>query len=81
MRLSAVLPPEAIADIPRAVLTGNKKLLIEGHKGLILCDIDRICIRLPQGRMDVHGSNLTIASLSIDDLIITGTINRLELMP
>jgi len=81
MRFDSLLPPEAVRDTPRFVLTGRNQLLIEGHKGLLHCEDESISVHIPKGTLMINGTHLSIASLGTQDMIICGNICRLEFLP
>ena len=74
-----LFPPETVAKMPRIVLTGDRELLVEQHKGLFSYDTDRIRIRTTRGLLTVTGEKLTIVYFGTQDLLISGKIFCMQL--
>ena len=72
------LPGEALAGMPKLTLTGNRRLHIEGHKGIQAYDSSLIAINGGAMLLQVHGENLEISSMSAEELLITGNISKIE---
>ena len=72
------LPGEVIADMPKFILSGNRRLHIEGHGGII--QYDRALIIVSAGTMilRIYGAELEITSMSTEELLIAGKINKFE---
>jgi len=72
------LPGEAIAGIPKLSLTGNRRMHIEGHNGVLHYDNAVIAINGGAMILHVYGSALEIISMSAEELLIAGQIERVE---
>ena len=73
------LPGEALTDMPKLSLTGNRRLHIEGHKGIQAYDGSLIAIKGRAMLLQVYGDDLEISSMSAEELLITGNISKVEL--
>lgn len=60
-------------------LVGSKRVLIENHKGVISYDKEKICVRSTYGCLNVLGNELLLASMSKQQLVITGCISCVSL--
>ena len=77
----------AQADLPDAVfpgqplleVLGDRRVLIENHKGVLEYSCERIAIRMCYGQVIVCGSGLEIARMSKEQLVIQGRIETLTL--
>ncbi len=69
---------EIISNIPLISLTGNKELIIENYKGIVLYSEDKIKINTHLGIVCVSGENLTLAKVLTEKITITGLINEVS---
>jgi len=72
------IPGEALTDMPRIALTGNRRLHIEGHKGVLQYDISVIAVNGGAMIFKIYGESLEIASMNAEELLITGNISKFE---
>lgn len=66
--------------MPLVEIAGEKRVLIENHKGVTEYDADRICIRVKFGQICVCGGNLTLAQMTGACLVICGRIDSITLL-
>ena len=78
MRVLNYLPPESISSMPRIVIYGSEKMLIEQHKGLLTYDNHTVCIKLPGNSIHISGNQLRIHAYTRDSLQIHGNISKVE---
>ena len=72
------LPGEVIADMPKFTVSGNRRMHIEGHKGILQYDRTLIAISAGSMILRVCGKTLEITSMSSEELLITGNIEKFE---
>ncbi|HEY8346634.1 MAG TPA: sporulation protein YqfC [Symbiobacteriaceae bacterium] len=72
------LPEDMVLDVARISLVGNMELLVENHRGPIFYGPDRVVLAVPQGRLAVEGSELSIGFLSVNQVIILGQIRSVR---
>ena len=72
------LPGEALAGMPKLEMTGNRRLHIEGHKGVLEYSSVLIAVNGGAALMKICGAQLEIVSMNAEELLITGDIRRLE---
>ena len=73
------LPGEAIPGQPLVELLGNRRVLIENHRGVTEYRKDRIGVRVGYGQIVVCGTGLELARMSKEQLIILGRIDSVSL--
>ncbi len=76
----ADLQGEAIPGQPLLELYGDRRVLIEHHKGVTEYGRERILIRVKFGSLCVCGQCLELASMTAEQLVITGTIDSVSLI-
>ena len=73
------LPAEPSVVFPLVEIVGNQRLLIENHNGVSVYGKKEICICTRNGEIVVRGCELTLAQMTKERLIITGTIECVSL--
>lgn len=68
------LPAEIALDLPRVNLIGNIEVRIDNHKGIRQYEEERIIVNCREGVLVVEGKELTLKSISQDELCIAGAI-------
>ncbi len=77
---AADLASEPIPGRPLIELAGDRTVLIENHKGVSEYSNMTIGINVKFGKVLVCGSALELIQMSKDRLIISGQIDKVELM-
>lgn len=72
------LPKDVIMDLPRMVLIGNMKVVLENHRGIIEYGEQVIRIAVNNGEILFRGKDLQIKSLITEELSIEGVIESIE---
>lgn len=75
----ADLSEEALPGKALVELVGDRRVLVENHRGVTQYSRERIGIRLQYGMIMVSGSGLELARMSKEQLIITGRIDGITL--
>ena len=70
---------EPIPGTTLVEIAGNKRVLIENHKGVTSYNTDSIHVTSTNGSLIVSGNELLIASMSKQQLVITGCISCVSL--
>ena len=73
------LPGEVLAKMPRITLTGNRRVHIDCHRGILEYTNTLIAVNGGSVILKIHGERLDIASMSAEELLIMGEVSRLEL--
>lgn len=79
MVCAAGLPEDVMLGMPRMVLCGGRRMLMENHQGIVEYGSERLRVKTAAGVVVVEGEGLTLASLGETDLMVTGEIRRIEL--
>ena len=67
-------------DLPKITLVGNLQLYIENHKGIIEYSTGLIRINTKSGILVVTGSDLSIRTIVIEEIIVVGRIDKVEFL-
>ena len=73
------VPEEITSDIPKITILGFNKILIENYKCILEYQDFFIRIKMSIGLIDITGFNMKMEEMTQDDLIITGTIESIDL--
>lgn len=76
----ADLQGEATPGQPLLELFGDRRILIEHHKGVTEYGKERIMIRVRFGCICINGMDLELACMTAQQLVITGQVFSVELM-
>ena len=71
--------PEPLPGVPLVEIAGSHRVLIEQHKGVLLYEPGRICVRTRSGEIDICGECLVLTQMSNSQVVITGKIRTVEL--
>lgn len=69
------LPVDMLFSSYRYVNFGGSAVYVQGHKGFLSFDSQKIVIRTGKSTLTVLGEGLTVKRLSGDDLMVTGSID------
>ncbi|MDR0861900.1 MAG: sporulation protein [Oscillospiraceae bacterium] len=72
------LPADAIAGQMSLTMTGQRRLRIENHRGLLEYGNELIAVNTGGAVLRIYGSGLELAAMTADDLTVTGTLHRIE---
>lgn len=72
------LPQDLIFDMPRITIIGNAQITIENHRGLELFSSQLLRLRIEGGALEIAGENLVIRNILKNEVLIEGTIQRVE---
>jgi len=76
---AADLSAEAVPGAPLIELSGQRRVLIENHRGVIQYGTNEICVKVCYGHVNISGSGLELTRMTKDQLVITGCINSVRL--
>lgn len=74
------LSGEVMPGVPVVELAGDRRVLIECHGGVTQYSCEKICVKVRYGQVTVSGCDLELASMTRDQLVITGRINSVQLL-
>jgi sporulation protein YqfC len=64
--------------VPLVEVLGDKRALIENHCGVVAYESNLICIRVHCGKIEIHGSGLTLMRMTDSQMVINGKIDSVE---
>ena len=73
------IPAESRSVGPRITISGDDRVLIEGHRGLLEYSSERVAAARVNGRVLVKGEGLYLSVMTERELIVTGRIWSVEL--
>ncbi len=71
------LPEEVLLDVPRVVLMGDQRVIIENHKGIVEYAGQSVRVRTACGLMEIQGNDLRLEYFGASDLVVLGRIDML----
>lgn len=72
------LPGEVLAGMPKLTVTGNRRLHIECHKGILEYDGGLITVNGGTVIVKIRGEGIEICSMSAEELLIKGLIAGID---
>ena len=72
-------PLERMEEESRALWTGRREVIIEGHRGLFSYETSCIRVRCRDGLWTVTGEGLYIDHFGPEDLLIRGSVHAVAL--
>ena len=75
--LSVGLPAEPVPGKPLIELIGDRRVLIENHRGITAYGCHEICVSVSYGTVVICGSGLQMAQMTQQQLVITGCIDAI----
>lgn len=73
------LPADALTGLPRLELVGDRELRMENHKGILAYGSEEIHISGGAFVVKISGQNLELRAMTGLELLITGTIQTIQL--
>lgn len=73
------VPGEAALGVPRVTVTGDHKVHVENHRGLLEYGAESITVNASGLLLRVRGRGLEISAMSDLELVVTGTVTAVEL--
>lgn len=66
------LPSEIILDIPKVIVTGDREITIENHKGIVTFDKEVIKVNSRIGIVKIEGINFEVLYIGGSTIVISG---------
>lgn len=73
------LAGETLPGMSIAELAGDRRVLIEGHKGVTEYCRDRVTVKVGYGWLSICGCGLELRQMSKQQLVISGRIDAIQL--
>lgn len=80
LALPSPLYSETLPGEPLIEIVGNRRVLIEHHKGVTAYSCNEIRICVSYGQICICGTNLELMCMTKDQLAVTGRINNILLL-
>lgn len=76
----ADLQGEVLPGQPLVEIFGEQRVLIEHHNGVIEYTMEKIRVKMRYGCLCICGSSLELARMNVDQLIISGSIDSVNII-
>ena len=76
----ADLASEPLPGLPVVELTGDRRVLIERHRGVTGYSREEICVKVSYGQVCICGCGLELKHMSKEQLVICGQISCVKLL-
>ena len=73
------IPTEAAVPAPRITISGDGRVLVEGHRGLLEYAADRIAAAGPGCRILIKGEHLGLVAMDRREMVVSGRLWAVEL--
>ena len=70
---------DAVPGLPVVEIAGDRRILIENHRGVTQYGRDNICVNVAFGQLMISGSCLELIKMTKGQLVICGRIDQLTL--
>ena len=75
------IPADISLQLPRIVLTGDRSLFLENHRGVLHFSQTQVRVAYRGGQLTVAGEELCLPLLKPDELEVAGLIRSLHFEP
>jgi len=75
------MPGDVLPDLPRIVLIGDGRLLVENHRGIGLYQADSVRIGTSCGDLLVRGESLVVKNILPEEITVEGRIREIAFLP
>ena len=69
----------ALPGVPIVELAGDRRVLIENHRGVMEYGTERICVKVKCGILCICGQNMELARMTKEQLVIAGIIRSVTI--
>lgn len=74
-----LFPKEVISNVPRITITGDERVHIEQHRGLVTCQTNEVCFHISGGFLKIRGEALSLGRYTGAEAVLTGKICTISL--
>ena len=71
---------EVLPGLPLVEICGERRVLIEHHRGVSRYGSEQICVRVSFGEIAVHGCCLELARMTKEQIVICGQIECVRIV-
>ncbi len=75
------LPKDVLLDLPRITIVGGHRAAVENHRGIVRYQQHSLTIGYSSGRVIFEGDDLTVHSISSEEVVVEGRIEAVVLQP
>lgn len=68
------MPQDALLDLPRITIIGDKQLYLENHRGIIEYSPQRVRVSVAGGQLEISGQNFSLKNIKADEIALEGKI-------
>ncbi|WP_050606828.1 sporulation protein YqfC [Clostridium niameyense] len=66
------LPKDVILDMPRIIITGDKEITIENHRGVVVFEDEQVKVNSGIGLISIYGNNFEILFMGGSTITLGG---------
>ena len=70
---------EPLPGLPLVEISGDRRVLIENHRGVTQYGREKICVKVKYGQVAVQGRGLELSRMTKEALVICGRIDGITL--
>lgn len=74
------LPEDIVEGLPRLILTGNAKVVLENHGGIVHYDSNSLVINYGDKQLEIGGKNMVLPLLRKDIITVEGEVASIILV-
>lgn len=74
------LPKDVMLDLPKIIMIGSIQLNISNHKGIIEYTQETLRINSSAGVIKVTGQDMELKTILSEEIIVIGTIEKVEII-
>lgn len=74
------IPKDVVMDLPKTTIIGNIQVNIENHNGIIEYSDKTIRINTSIGIFKIEGNKMSIKYITLEEVVIVGIIDRVEII-
>ena len=74
------LPGESVPGQPLIELAGDRRVLVEHHRGVTQYSREEICVKVGYGHVQIRGCGLELSRMTAQQLVISGRIDCVTLL-
>lgn len=67
----------ALSKISLVELSGNNRVLVENHSGVLAYSLEEIQVKVSYGKLIIKGKKLQMLQMNSEQLVVNGTIDAL----
>ena len=72
------LPAEIVPGVGSVTVSGGRRALIEGHRGILAYTQEQLTVSFGRQRLTLGGSGLRLEAMNERELLVTGKIRTAE---